>query len=66
MQLFVNSKPTPFAGGSLAEFLSQTGVFDAKGVAVALNQEVVSKEEWGTHQLQSNDQILIIEPTQGG
>jgi len=66
MQLLVNSKSTPFDGGSLAQFLKQAGIFEAKGVAVALNQEVVAKEDWDEYQLQPNDQILIIEPTQGG
>lgn len=36
------------------------------GVAVALNDAVISKNHWQTTQLKSNDQILIIKATQGG
>lgn len=36
------------------------------GVAVALNNAVISKTQWQTTQLKSNDQILIIKATQGG
>ncbi len=37
-----------------------------KGVAVALNDKVVSKENWNNTKLISNDNVLIIKATQGG
>lgn len=36
------------------------------GVAVALNNTVISKTQWQTTPLNSNDHILIIKATQGG
>jgi len=36
------------------------------GIAVAINQTVVSKNEWYTFSLSSSDDILIITATQGG
>ena len=36
------------------------------GVAVALNDAVIPKQNWQTTQLNSNDHILIIKATQGG
>jgi len=36
------------------------------GIAVAINQTVVSKKEWNTFSLSPSDDILIITATQGG
>ena len=36
------------------------------GVAVALNNTVIPKQNWQTTKLKSNDNILIIKATQGG
>lgn len=36
------------------------------GIAVAVNQSIVSKENWATATLKNNDEILIIKATQGG
>lgn len=36
------------------------------GIAVALNNQVIPKEQWALHQLQENDAVLIITATQGG
>ncbi len=37
-----------------------------KGIAVALNHEVVARNQWASTFLQHNDHILIITATQGG
>ncbi len=37
-----------------------------KGIAVAVNDSVIPKSNWGKHMIQSNDNILIIKATQGG
>ena len=37
-----------------------------KGIAVALNDKVVSKNNWEVTKLISNDNVLIIKATQGG
>ncbi len=36
------------------------------GIAVAINNALVPKDEWHHHILQPNDQILVIKATQGG
>lgn len=38
----------------------------SKGIAVALNNQVVPREQWPSQQLKENDSILIITATQGG
>jgi sulfur carrier protein len=37
-----------------------------KGIAVALNDKVISKNSWAETNLRSNDHVLIIKATQGG
>ena len=37
-----------------------------KGIAVAVNGEVIPKINWATHLLHSNDEVLLIKATQGG
>lgn len=38
----------------------------AKGIAVAVNQAIISKANWESHILNPGDQIIIIKATQGG
>lgn len=37
-----------------------------KGIAVAVNNTVVSKTEWESYVLMSHDNVLVISATQGG
>ncbi|MCH2225583.1 MAG: sulfur carrier protein ThiS [Crocinitomicaceae bacterium] len=36
------------------------------GIAVAVNQQIISKTDWLTKNVESNDELLIIKATQGG
>lgn len=36
------------------------------GIAVAVNNQIVSKHLWESHRFNNNDNILIITATQGG
>ncbi|MDO6759700.1 sulfur carrier protein ThiS [Tamlana sp. 2_MG-2023] len=36
------------------------------GIAVAINSAIISKEVWATQHFSENDNILIIQATQGG
>jgi sulfur carrier protein len=36
------------------------------GIAVALNQQIVTKSDWSNTAIKNNDEILIIKATQGG
>ncbi|MGB0897008.1 MAG: sulfur carrier protein ThiS [Flavobacteriaceae bacterium] len=50
---------------SLAQLLSELHV-EITGIAVAINQNIVSKSNWATTMLNNNDDVLIIKATQGG
>ena len=67
MQLTINNKTEKLlAGNKLSELLSQLGLAEKRGIAVAVNNAVISKPEWTNHELNENDKITIIRPTQGG
>ncbi len=36
------------------------------GIAFAINNNIIAKEFWDSHNFNSNDQVLIIQATQGG
>jgi len=67
MELIVNNKPEKLLSGSkLAELLIQLGLADKRGIAVAVNNTVIAKPDWDNTELEENDKITIIRPTQGG
>lgn len=39
---------------------------EQNGIAIAVNQQIIIKKNWGTTTLKNNDEILIIKATQGG
>ncbi len=53
-------------GATLTQLLNTLGFEETRGLAVAINDLVVPKKQWGEHQLQPNDHITIIRATQGG
>jgi sulfur carrier protein len=47
----------------LLEFLKKS---EKPGIAVAVNNRVISKTNWDSHKLNNHDKITIITATQGG
>jgi sulfur carrier protein len=47
---------------ALLEFLNHT----QNGIAIAINEEIVLKDNWNISNLNENDEVLIIQATQGG
>lgn len=50
---------------TLLEVLNKLSI-QQQGIAVALNQNIVSKQNWQSTVLKTNDNILVITATQGG
>jgi sulfur carrier protein len=65
MPLFLNGIEKEYQP-SLQNLLKVEGIADKKGIAVAVNNQVVSRNSWETFQLQDRDKILIIQASQGG
>jgi len=65
MQLIVNGDQIDFNKENINSLLTDLGI-SSDGIAVAVNETVVSKTQWSDFHLKENDQILIITATQGG
>ena len=46
--------------------LTNEGLADQSGIAVAVNETVIPKKDWPNQILQPQDKILVIKATQGG
>jgi len=65
--VFVNDRRHELAGGSsLLALLGELGLADRRGVAVAVNGEVVPRSAWGGRALGDRDRVIVIRATQGG
>lgn len=62
----INGEGAPLTAVTLAELLAEKGVTDGKGVAVALNGQVVRRQTWAETKLSAGDTIEIVRVRQGG
>ena len=67
MNIYVNSKqqevPTE---AKITDALQSLNITSQKGIAIAINNNVIPKAEWEHHVLKANDQVTLIKATQGG
>jgi sulfur carrier protein len=68
MLLTVNNQPVVFPAGqpTLSNLLLQLQLGDTKGIAVAIQNQIVPRSTWASYALQENDRVTIIHATQGG
>jgi len=67
MTVFVNDQPRALAAGTaLVDLLRELGLAERKGVAIAINDEVVPRSTWPVRPLVDGERILVIQATQGG
>ena len=67
MTIRLNDKERVIADAATLGFLlGELGLAERRGVAVAINDAVVSRSSWSTRQLTENDRVLLIQATQGG
>lgn len=67
MQIYVNDKAVEIAEGlTLQAFLAARDIADRKGMAVALNGAVVSRDKWASQTLQAQDKLMLIGVFYGG
>ncbi|MEI6589504.1 MAG: sulfur carrier protein ThiS [Verrucomicrobiota bacterium] len=65
--VFVNDEPRQVSEmTTVLDIMDTLKLVEIKGVAVALNSSVISKNEWQAKNLIQGDRILIIRATQGG
>lgn len=51
---------------SLEQMLTSALQLSVNGIAVAVNQEIISKKHWKSYCLKQGDHVTIINATQGG
>jgi sulfur carrier protein len=65
--IFVNGEPRERAGATIAELLADLGVEDrARGVAVAVDGEVVPRAEWLARRVNEGERVEALSAMQGG
>lgn len=67
MNVFVNNQKFDLQQGATLFFaLEMNGLQNTRGIAVAVNNQVVPKTEWPNKILFENDKVTVIRATQGG
>ncbi len=67
MRLFINDEEYTFEENTTLEIiLSHTGIINKKGIAVAVDNQVVTRNYWEHFYPKENDKIVVIKATQGG
>ncbi len=68
MKVYINNQEATFdhENISLQEVLLSIDISQAQGLAVAINNKIVSKDLWDNSPIQENDKITVIRATQGG
>lgn len=67
MDVYINSKVHEFdEGASITTALGHLNLTTAKGMAIAINNDVIPRNDWDNHILQQGDKVMLIRATQGG
>jgi sulfur carrier protein len=65
--IVLNGEPRERDGATIVELLADLGVEDrARGVAVAVNGEIVPRADWQRHRVDSGDRVEALSAMQGG
>jgi sulfur carrier protein len=67
MEITVNNQTLKLTGpSSVTQLLTAVLQIPGTGIAIAVNQAIVSKSDWPDYLLQPGDQVVLIKATQGG
>jgi sulfur carrier protein len=66
MKVLVNGEPTELAPGATVESVLTALDVPARGVAVAVDAEVVPRGEWAAHELDEGARVEVLRAIQGG
>ena len=66
MKIRANNEAVDLKTNGLLELLDILGIPEKKGIAIAVNDQVVSRKEWSEFVLKNDDEVIIIEAAQGG
>ena len=66
MNVLVNGKPTELESGATVESVLAVLDVPLRGVAVAVDAEVVPRGEWPEHELSEGARVEVLRAIQGG
>ena len=66
MRVNLNGKPAEVRGDGLTEVLTQLGIDEPRGIAIAIDGEVVPKSEWNDVILTEGQKVEVVRAVQGG
>ena len=67
MKVFLNDEARELAGETtVGELLKDTDLSSLAGWAVAVNDQVVPREETADYELDEGDRVILVQATQGG
>ncbi len=66
MTINVNHESKTIANTSSLDQLLEHLKISKQGIAVAINNQIISKNNWKQTHLNQNDEVTIIQATQGG
>ena len=67
VEVTINQQTFQLSGGSgLAEVLLALRIGQPDGIAIAVNEAVIPRGEWGGFVLRERDRVFVIRATQGG
>ena len=65
-KLIINGENTFVLSETLSKVLSEINIINNQNIAIAVNEEVIEKNNWKNHKIKSGDIIEIVRPLKGG
>lgn len=67
MKIFVNDKKQIIEPDcSIEKLLKKNNISDTRGVAIAVNEQVIPKNKWNENIFKENDKVILIKAAKGG
>lgn len=67
MNIYINNQLQEMPGQpKISDALTRLQITSQKGIAIAVNNNVIPRADWDTHVLQAEDKVTLIKATQGG
>lgn len=67
MNIYINNEPKQIdTQRTLTQLLADMQLNSSRGMAIAINNQVIPKTTWEKYNLNENDRVTIIKATQGG
>ena len=65
-KLIINGKNTFVFSETLLKVLNELDIIKSQNLAIAVNEEVIEKNNWKNYKIKSGDIIEIVHPLKGG